>query len=161
MTPEQREIIQSNEPQLVHDIIPTDLLLYLPCLTYDDREVITVEERNQGGIKAASVLLDRLRRRGNGAFEQLVRALRDNSLRHLALLLDPHNKGNQHTVVTTILLLTHNTYSHITYLCGGLGANGWRSAVCQFTKPLQLLGFRSRDLCTSSSDPTTRLHLSH
>ena len=41
-----------------------------------------------------------------------------------------------------------NTYSNITYPCCGLRANGGRSAVCQCTKPLQLLGFRSRGLCT-------------
>jgi hypothetical protein len=92
MTPEQREIIRVNEPALVSDIIPTDILSWLVCLTSDDKEVITADERNIGPTKAARTLLDRLKRRPD-AFGQLVCALRENMLRHLAELLDPNNEG--------------------------------------------------------------------
>ncbi len=92
MTPEQRDIIRVNEPALVSDIIPTDLLSWFLCLTDDDKEVITSDERNNGPTKAARTLFDRLKRRSN-AFEQLVRALRENNLKHLAELLDPNNEG--------------------------------------------------------------------
>lgn len=92
MTPEQKGIIRINEPQLVRDIMPTDLLCWLACLTDEDQEVIMAEERNYGPTRAARILLDRLKRRSN-SFGQLVRALRENTLGHLAALLDPNNEG--------------------------------------------------------------------
>jgi hypothetical protein len=92
MTPEQRDIIRAKEPELVSDIIPTDILSWFICLTDDDKEVITADERNSGPTKAAKTLLDRLRRRPH-SFGQLVCALRENNLRHLAELLDPNNEG--------------------------------------------------------------------
>lgn len=92
MTPEERDTIRQNERDLVQDIIPTDLLHYLPCLTYEDREVIMAEERQRGPTSAARIFLDRLRRRSN-SYVQFVRALRDNKLYHLASLLDPGNAG--------------------------------------------------------------------
>ena len=92
MTPEQRDTIRINEPQLVRDIMPTDLLCWLACLTDEDKEAIMAEERNNGPTRAARILLDRLKRRSN-SFGQLVRALRENTLGHLAALLDPNNEG--------------------------------------------------------------------
>lgn len=92
MTPEERDIIRVNEPKLVQDIMPTDLLCWLLCLTDEDQEVIMAEERNYGSTRAARTLLDRLKRRHN-SFGQLVRALRENTLGHLASLLDPNNEG--------------------------------------------------------------------
>ena len=92
MTPEERDIIRVNEPRLVQDIMPTDLLCWLLCLTDEDQEVIRAEERNYGSTRAARTLLDRLKRRQN-SFGQLVRALRENMLGHLASLLDPNNEG--------------------------------------------------------------------
>ena len=88
MAPEEREKIRMHELCLVKDIIPTDLLPWLPCLTGEDKEVILAEERQYGPTKAARVFLDRLRRRCN-SFAQLVQALRENKLQHLALILDP------------------------------------------------------------------------
>ena len=91
MTPEQRTIIRENEPALVADIIPTDILSWFLCLTDDDKDIITADERNSGPTRAARTLLDRLQRRPN-SFGQLVRALRENCLNHLAELLDPNNE---------------------------------------------------------------------
>ncbi|XP_028417296.1 uncharacterized protein LOC114541695 [Dendronephthya gigantea] len=91
MKPEEKDLIRRNEPELVKDIIPSSLLSWLLCLTNEDKEVITAEERNYGPIKASITLLDRLKRRDE-AFQQLVVALRKNMLGHLALLLDPDNK---------------------------------------------------------------------
>ena len=92
MTPEQRVVIKVNEPALVSDIIPSDILSWLMCLTDNDKDVITAEERNSGPTKAATKLLNLLQRRPN-SFEQLVCALRENCLQHLAKLLDPNNEG--------------------------------------------------------------------
>ncbi|XP_046850334.1 uncharacterized protein LOC124443838 isoform X2 [Xenia sp. Carnegie-2017] len=76
----------------IYDIIPSDILSWMMCLTDEDNEVIMAEERNYGYSRAARLLLDRLKRRGAEAFGQLVNALRENGLEHLALLIDPNNE---------------------------------------------------------------------
>lgn len=92
MDREDKSLIDQCLPQLVQDIIPVDMLPYLPCLTQTDKEGIKSEEVNKGPYRAAIFLLDRIRRRTNG-FQELVDALRWTGCGHLADLLVPLGEG--------------------------------------------------------------------
>lgn len=88
----ERDLINRYFIELVNDVIPVDMLPYLSCLTPVDKERIKCEETNQGPIRAAQELLDRLVRRPN-AFQDLIRALRETGCGHLAELLYSQEEG--------------------------------------------------------------------
>ena len=92
MDREDRSLIDQCFPQLAQDIIPVDMLPYLPCLTQTDKEGIKSEEVNRGPYRATILLLDRIQRRTNG-FQELVDALRWTGCGHLADLLVPGGEG--------------------------------------------------------------------
>ena len=92
MDREDRSLIDQFFPQLAQDIIPVDMLPYLPCLTQTDKEGIKSEEVNRGPYRATILLLDRIQRRTNG-FQELVDALRWTGCGHLAHLLVPGGEG--------------------------------------------------------------------
>ncbi|CAH3018863.1 unnamed protein product [Porites evermanni] len=95
MDREDRSLIDQYFPQLAQDIIPVDMLPYLPCLTQTDKEGIKSEEVNRGPYRATILLLDRIQRRTNG-FQELVDALRWTGCGHLADLLVPGGEGGHH-----------------------------------------------------------------
>lgn len=84
----ERDLISENITQLVEDVIPVDMLPYLPCLTKSDKEKIKCEETNHGSMRAAQELIDRLVRRRN-SFRQFIEALCETGCRHLAEQLCP------------------------------------------------------------------------
>lgn len=94
MDREDRSLIDQFFPQLAQDIIPVDMLPYLPCLTQTDKEGIKSEEVNRGPYRATILLLDRIQRRTNG-FQELVDALRWTGCAHLADLLVPGGEGRR------------------------------------------------------------------
>ncbi|KAM7431855.1 hypothetical protein ABFA07_017630 [Porites harrisoni] len=95
MDREDRSLIDQFFPQLAQDIIPVDMLPYLPCLTQTDKEGIKSEEVNRGPYRATILLLDRIQRRTNG-FQELVDALRWTGCEHLADLLVPGGEEGHH-----------------------------------------------------------------
>ncbi|CAH3037473.1 unnamed protein product [Pocillopora meandrina] len=101
MDREERDLISENITQLVEDVIPVDMLPYLPCLTKSDKEKIKCEETNHGSMRAAQELIDRLVRRRN-SFRQFIEALCETGCRHLAEQLFPlqfHEGNEQENVI--------------------------------------------------------------
>lgn len=101
MDREERDLISENITQLVEDVIPIDMLPYLPCLTKSDKEKIKCEETNHGSMRAAQELIDRLVRRRN-SFRELITALCETGCRHLAVQLCPlqfHEENEQGDVI--------------------------------------------------------------
>lgn len=92
MERDQKELINQNFPRLVEDIIPVDMLPYLPCLTSNDKEKIQCEQRNNGYTLATQELLLRLFRRRD-AFQEFIRALSATGCGHIAELLYPREEG--------------------------------------------------------------------
>jgi len=88
----ERELIDHYSPQIVQDVIPVDMLPYLPCLTQSDKERITCEETQNGPIRATLELLSRIRRR-TGGFREFLNALRASGCGHLADLFYPTQQG--------------------------------------------------------------------
>ena len=83
----EKEIIDRMFATLVEDLIPVDMLPYLSqCLTQTDREYVVCTERNLGNRRAASTLLELLKRKRDG-FAQLLRALWNTGCRHLVQCL--------------------------------------------------------------------------
>ncbi|EDO44281.1 predicted protein [Nematostella vectensis] len=74
-------------PDIVEDVIPGDMMPYLPCLTDDDKEQILCEEENRGSRRAAYLLVDRLKRRRNGMFD-FIRALSKTGCHHVVARID-------------------------------------------------------------------------
>jgi len=89
MKPFEKQILENRLKDFMNDVIPTELLPYLACLTQSDKEEIQATEMSRGPIKATFVLVDRLTRRDEG-FQQFVRALRRCGCQHIALMLDSH-----------------------------------------------------------------------
>ncbi|XP_013403698.1 uncharacterized protein LOC106168967 [Lingula anatina] len=86
---EYKKRIQENCAELVDKVDPAQLMPYLSCLTKQDREAITGDERHNGGRSiAAMTLLDRLQRRDEW-FPQFISALRETGQLKLARKLDP------------------------------------------------------------------------
>lgn len=93
MEQQERDIIQDLLNDLTRDIIASDMLPYLICLTQDDKEYILMEERNYGYRRAAILLIDRIQRRRNG-FQQLLQALIKTGCRHLVELIQQRSREN-------------------------------------------------------------------
>ena len=91
MRPYEKQLLDERLKHFMREVIPEELLPYLPCLTAQDREEILAKQTNHGHIRATSVLVDRLKRRNKG-FSQFVQALRSCGGEHTALLLDPYYK---------------------------------------------------------------------
>lgn len=88
MDPKEKKILEEKLKDFMKDIIPVELLPYLPCLTRFDRDEIQASQNNHGSVRASFVLVDRLKRRRDG-FQQFVQALRECGSQHIALMLDP------------------------------------------------------------------------
>lgn len=91
MRPYEKQLLDERLKHFMREVIPEELLPYLPCLTDEDQEEILAKQSNHGHIRATSVLVDRLKRRDKG-FSQFVQALRSCGGEHTALLLDPYYK---------------------------------------------------------------------
>ncbi|CAH3018864.1 unnamed protein product [Porites evermanni] len=89
MRPYEKQILDQRLKDFQYEVIPNELLPFLPCLIQEDKEVIEAEQTNRGPIKATTVLVDRLKRRQKG-FQDFVKALRKCGSEHTALLLDPN-----------------------------------------------------------------------
>ena len=89
MRPYEKQILDQRLKDFQYEVIPIELLPFLPCLIQEDKEVIEAEQTNRGPIKATAVLVDRLKRRQKG-FQDFVKALRKCGSEHTALLLDPN-----------------------------------------------------------------------
>ena len=87
----EKQLLDERLKHFMNEVIPEELLPYLPCLTAQDRDEILAKQTNHGHIRATSVLADRLKRRDKG-FPQFVQALRSCGAEHTALLLDPYYK---------------------------------------------------------------------
>lgn len=81
---QHKELLDYFAPDLVENIIPGDLLpsLYC-CLTKQDCEKISCDERNLGYIRAAQTLLGILKKRPHGFYE-FIKALKRHGLSYLA-----------------------------------------------------------------------------
>jgi hypothetical protein len=77
----------------VENLCPEDVIPYLHCLCKPDVENIRCDTKNYGDSKATQTLFDRLGRRGDEAFPQFVRALRETGNGQLAMILDPFFRG--------------------------------------------------------------------
>ena len=91
MRPYEKQLLDGRLKHFMEEVIPDELLPYLPCLTPPDKQEILAKQTNHGPIKATYVLVDRLKRRDEG-FPQFVQALRSCGGEHTALLLDPYYK---------------------------------------------------------------------
>ena len=91
MRPYEKQLLDERLKHFMREVIPEELLPYLPCLTDQDQQEILAKQTNHGHIRATSVLVDRLKRREEG-FPQFVQALRSCGAEHTALLLDPYYK---------------------------------------------------------------------
>ena len=89
MKPYEKELLDKRLKDIMTDIIPTELLPRLPCLTRFDQEEIQAAQSNHGPVRASMVLIDRLKRRRDG-FQQFVQALSECGSQHIALMLDPY-----------------------------------------------------------------------
>ena len=89
MEPREKRILDKKLKDFMMDVVPVDLLPYLPCLTRFDKEEIEASQRNHGPTRACCVLVDRLKKRQRG-FQQFLQALRQSGSHHVVLLLDPN-----------------------------------------------------------------------
>ena len=85
----EKKILDKRLPDFLEEVVPVDLLPYLPCLTKPDKENIEALQNTKGPTRATALLVDRLKRRDK-AFAQFVLALRRCGSGHTALLLDPY-----------------------------------------------------------------------
>jgi hypothetical protein len=92
MLDSERLIIKQFAVDLKSDVIPSDVLPYLLCLTDDDCEQIQFKQDREGPRAAVPTLLDRLKKRP-GAFEQFLNALEETGCRHLKTSLENAVKG--------------------------------------------------------------------
>ena len=90
MKPQEKEILEKRLKDFMGDIIPIELLPFLPCLRQQDREAVEAKQSNYGPSKATVVLIDRLKRKDRG-FLEFVEALRVCGGEHIALMLDPYH----------------------------------------------------------------------
>ncbi|XP_073244354.1 ATP-dependent RNA helicase DHX58-like isoform X4 [Porites lutea] len=89
MRPYEKQILEKRLKEFQYEVIPNELLPFLPCLIPEDKEEIKANQTNHGAIRATEVLVDRLKRRHEG-FQNFVQALRKCGSEHTALLLDPN-----------------------------------------------------------------------
>ena len=85
----EKQILDQRLKDFQYEVVPDDLFPYLSCLIPEDKAEIQATQKNVGSIKATQVLIDKLKRRGDKSFQQLVQALRKCGREHTALLLDP------------------------------------------------------------------------
>ncbi|KAK3735713.1 hypothetical protein QZH41_010147 [Actinostola sp. cb2023] len=84
----KKKLLEKRLEYFKDEVNPRDVIPLLKCLTIEDKQEIECQQNLHGAIRALGTLVDRLRRRDNG-FEQFVVALRQQSLDHVAQLLDP------------------------------------------------------------------------
>ncbi|XP_015751012.1 PREDICTED: uncharacterized protein LOC107330992 isoform X1 [Acropora digitifera] len=89
MEPREKRLLDKKLKDFMMDVVPVDLLPYLPCLTRFDKEEIEASQRNHGPTRACCVLVDRLKKRQRG-FQQFLQALSQNRSHHVVWLLDPN-----------------------------------------------------------------------
>lgn len=89
MEPREKRLLDKKLKDFMMDVVPVDLLPYLPCLTRFDKEEIEASQRNHGPTRACCVLVDRLKKRQRG-FQQFLQALSQNGSHHVVWLLDPN-----------------------------------------------------------------------
>ena len=85
----EKRLLDKKLKDFMMDVVPVDLLPYLPCLTRFDKEEIEASQRNHGPTRACCVLVDRLKKRQRG-FQQFIQALSQNGSHHVVWLLDPN-----------------------------------------------------------------------
>lgn len=85
----EKRLLDKKLKDFMMDVVPVDLLPYLPCLTRFDKEEIEASQRNHGPTRACCVLVDRLKKRQRG-FQQFLQALSHNGSHHVVWLLDPN-----------------------------------------------------------------------
>ena len=94
MSEVERKILRQFAVDLKRDVIPSDVLCHLLCLSEDDCEQIQREEDRKGPRAAVSMLLDRLKKRlHQGAFKQFSTALGETGSSHLKELLENALRG--------------------------------------------------------------------
>ncbi len=92
----ERRILRQFAVDLKRDVIPTDVLPYLVCLTDDDCEQIQHKQDREGARAAVPVLLDRLKKRlchCEGAFKEFLTALGETGCSHLKTSLENALRG--------------------------------------------------------------------
>lgn len=89
MEPREKRLLDKKLKDFMMDVVPVDLLPYLPCLTRFDKEEIEASQRNHGPTRACCVLVDRLKKRQRG-FQQFLQALSQSGSHHVVWLLDPN-----------------------------------------------------------------------
>ena len=84
MSEVERGILRQFAVELKRDVIPSEVLPYLLCLTEDDCEQIQREEDRKGPRAAVATLLDRVKKRlKQGAFKEFSSALGKTGCSHL------------------------------------------------------------------------------
>ena len=84
MSEVERRILRKLEVDLKRDVIPSEVLPHLLCLTDDDIEQIRCEEDRKGPRAAVTTLLDRLKKRlKQGSFKEFSTALGKSGCPHL------------------------------------------------------------------------------
>lgn len=110
MEREEKDLIRRYSHKLVDDVIPVDMLPYLPCLTQSDKEKIRCEETNNGAMRATQELMDRLFRRRN-AFREFITALWETGCGHLAEEICPQEEnGKLKSIIREISTLKNQTF---------------------------------------------------
>lgn len=88
-----KKLLEERLCYLQEEIVPKKLVNWIKCLQNSDKELIACTEQNEGEIKAVNVLIDRVKRRDDDGYFQLVRACRKSGHQHAAMLLDPWCKS--------------------------------------------------------------------
>lgn len=89
----EKKLLDERLEYFLENLCPEDVLSHLRCLCEPDKELIRCDAKNKGDTRATETLFDRLKRRGDEAFTQFVRALRKTGNAHLAMILDPYFTG--------------------------------------------------------------------
>jgi hypothetical protein len=92
ITEDQRQLLEQRLPHFQDDVIATELLNYLPCLTDEQKDQIAYDEKNYLPSKGVRTLVEKLEEYEEG-FEQFVLALCKADLGHVAVLLDANFKS--------------------------------------------------------------------
>lgn len=111
MEPREKRLLDKKLKDFMMDVVPVDLLPYLPCLTRFDKEEIEASQRNHGPTRACCVLVDRLKKRQRG-FQQFLQALSQNGSHHVVWLLDPNYYTSHEGEINITLEMQSNYFEN-------------------------------------------------
>ena len=107
----EKRILDKTLKDFMMDVVPVDLLPYLPCLTRFDKEEVEASQRNHGPTRACCVLVDRLKKRQRG-FQQFLQALSQSGSHHVVWLLDPNYYTSHEGEINITLEMQSNYFEN-------------------------------------------------